>query len=144
MSFSEEGFKKPEVNSWKPGKPGDAIKGIFTGRVRSFEGQYGDTRIYELVGIEGEFHQIDEEGKPTDPVINIEPGLTYSIFERMTFASDIERAKPGQKIIIRFTEFRKPKSGGKPYKMVECLLGPMDEEWVTANVPATGTESEAF
>ena len=132
-AMSEEGYKKPEVNSWKPGSPGDAIKGIFTGIVRQFEGQYGVTHIYDVLGIEGSFHNIDEDGKPTDEVVTILPGQTYAVFERSTFADDIKRAKAGQRIIIRFTELRKPKSGGKPYKMVECLLGPMDEEWLKEN-----------
>lgn len=143
MPVSEEGFKKPEVNTWKPGKPGDAIKGIVTGAVRAFEGQYGETHIYELVGIEGEYHQLNDDGQPTDDVVVIEPGLTYALFERATFADDLKRAKPGQKVIIRFTELRKPKSGGKPYKFVECLLGPMDEEWLAANGEKTES-GEAF
>lgn len=127
------GFAKPEINSWKPGQPGDAIKGIFTGNVKEFEGQYGKTNIYEVVGIEGEWHNMDDDGKPTGPIGKVTSGEIYSIFSRKTIEDDFKRAKRGQQILIRFTEMRKPKTGGKPYKMVELLLGPMDEVWLKEN-----------
>lgn len=141
--MNEEGFAKPQAMSWKPGKPGDAIKGIFTGVVRQFEGQYGQTNIYELVGIEGSWNVIDsEEGKPTGIIGNVVPGELYSVFERKTIADDIKRAKPGQQVIIKFAELRKPKTGGKPYKHVICLLGPMDEKWLAENAAATTPKEE--
>ena len=142
MAVSEDGFKKPETNSWKPGKPGDAIKGIYTGSVREFEGQYGKTHIYELVGIEGEWHEMDEDGKPVGSAVKVEAGTSYSLFARKTFEDDLKRAKPGQKILVKFTESRKPKSGGKMYKYVEALLGPMDEEWVKQNVVPVAADSD--
>lgn len=133
MTLNTDGFKKPESNTWKPGKPADAIKGIFTGHTKQFEGQYGLTTIWELEGIEGEFHDLGEDDKPVEKATKIEPGEIYAIFERKTFAEDIQRAKRGQQIIIRFTESRKPKTGGKPYKYVECLLGPIDKKWLLEN-----------
>ena len=133
MTISDAGFKKPETNTWKPGKPGDAIKGIYTGVVKDFEGNYGATHIYELVGIEGDYHDMDEDGKAKGGAIEIKQGEFYALFERATFKDDIQRAKRGQEILIRFVESRKPKKGGKPYKMVECLLGPMNDAWLAAN-----------
>ena len=129
-SMSEDGFEKPQAMAWKPGKPGDAIKGIFTGNVKEFEGQYGKSQIYELVGIEGSWNTLDADGNLTGIVGNVVAGALYGVFSRKTIEDDIKRAKPGQKIIVKYVELRKPKTGGKPYKVVECLLGGMDEKWL--------------
>ena len=70
---------------------------------------------------------------PAAAETKIIPGEICAIFERKTISDDLKRMKPGQQAIIRYTELRKPKSGGKPYKYVECLLGPMDEAWLKEN-----------
>ena len=133
MSMSEEGFAKPQSMSWKPGVPGDAIKGIFTGNVKQFVGQYGPCDIYDLVGIEGSWNVIDEDGKPTKVIGTVVAGAPYSVWAKKSFADDIALAKRGQELIVKFVEMRKPKSGGKSYKYIECKLGGMNAAWLAAN-----------
>ena len=133
MTDQREGFAKPVTNTWKPGKPGDEIMGVYTDNVRPFEGKYGPTFIYELIGLEGSFHNLGDDEKPITPAVKIEPGEFYTFFERNTLKEDINRAKYGQQVLIKFVENRKPKTGGKPYKYVECQLGPMDETWLAEN-----------
>ncbi len=132
MAIQKEGFAKPQAMSWKPGAPGDSIQGIFTGIVKDYTGEYGTTKIYEIVGVEGSWNVNDADDKPTGVIGKVEPGGLYSIWERMTFADDIKRAKRGQQIIVEFVDVRKNKNG-KSYKYVECQLGPMDAEWLEAN-----------
>lgn len=139
--MSTDGFSEPQTMSWKPGAPGDAIKGIFTGNIKEFEGQYGKTNIYEIIGIEGSWTVCDEDGKPTDIKGTVLKGERYGIFERRTFADKISQAKPGQQLIVTYTELRKPKSGGKPYKDVKVLLGPMDEAYL-AEMAGGGSKDE--
>lgn len=142
MSISEEGFVKPQKMStddrpmsWKPGVPGDIIKAIFTGQVDHKEaGQYPAVDIYKVVGIEGFWNSIDEDGKPTGIVGNVVAGAPYSIWEKKVFSDEIRQAKRGQEILVKFIEMRKPKSGvGKSYKYIECSLGGMNEAWLAAN-----------
>lgn len=131
--MNEDGFAKPQSMSWKPGQPGDAIKGIFTGVVKQFEGQYGKSDIYDIVGIEGSWTVCDEDGKETGVTGTVVPGAPYSIWAKKVFADDIMLAKRGQQLIVKFVEMRKPKAGGKSYKYIECKLGGMDEAWLAAN-----------
>lgn len=120
------GFEKPKSNLFKFGKEGDAIKGIYLG-AKDFEGNYGPTKIYEIEGIDGSYHDIVDDVVDENPT-EVKKGESYSVFSKNTFADDISKAVPGQQVIIRFTEQRKSQANGKNYKMIECLLGPVDPD----------------
>ena len=126
----DEGFEKPESSLFKYGKVGDVIKGTLMG-FKMVPGKFGpeEVRVYEIKAEGGQFHPL-EDGVPWEKPIEIEAGVSYSIFEKPIFADEIRRAKPGQKLIIRYLEDGKSKSNGKVYKVIECKLGGMDESAV--------------
>lgn len=128
MSDFDKGFERPKSGTWKPGKPGDVLKGTYVGK-KPFEGDYGPTTIYQFKAIEGFYHDIAKDETVSASPTKLEAGTMYSVFERNTFADDMAQAKVGQKVILRFEEMKKPKTGGKPYKLVVALLGPMDAEF---------------
>lgn len=126
----DAGFEQPKTNSFKFGKPGDAIKGEYLGS-KPFEGQYGPTFIHSVRAVAGSYHDIVDD-VVQEAATPVKPGETYSVFEKVTFADQIAQAKVGQMVIVRYVE-EKAKKGtdGKKksdrFKHVVCLLGPMSE-----------------
>lgn len=123
----DAGFEKPVSNMWKPGKEGDVIKGVYVG-FKEVDSKFNDekTKIHEVTAIAGSFHNVTEDASGANVVdenaTEVKADESYVFYEKSTFADDIAKAVPGQKVIVRFIEWRKPKSGGKPYKYVECKL----------------------
>ena len=132
--MDESGFEKPESNAFKFTKPGDAIKGVFL-ESKDFSGSFGPTRSYSVRAIEGFFHNVSKDGvvdeKPTDVV----PGEVYYFFGKNTFSEDLNKAVPGQQVIVKFVDERKSKSNGKNYKYIEAMLGKMDEAYFEESQP---------
>ena len=136
-ALDESGFAKPESNSFKFGKSGDAIKGVLTD-VRDFDGKFGQTKIFTVEAIEGFFHDVSEDGVVADAATELKAGESYYFFGKNTFTDDLLKAKLGQQIIVKFVEERKSKANGKKYKYIEAMLGKMDENYgtpVAAEVP---------
>jgi len=139
----DAGFEKPQSNSWKPGKEGDVIKGVYLS-TKEVEGKYGPVKVHELRGLAGKFHNIKEDETVDEAETEVVAGESYVAWGRSTFDDDIAKAKPGQQVILRFIEMRKPKSGGKPYKMVECKLGGMDPEYLKEQETAAEPKDAEF
>jgi len=142
----DAGFEKPVSNMWKPGRPADVIKGVYIGFKETIS-KYNDeiTKIHEVSAIAGGFHNIIEN-EVGDSVVSeketpVKEGESYFFYEKNTFADDIAKAKHGQQIIVRFVEMRKPQaSGSKPYKYLECKLGPMDKAYAKEHGGADGND----
>lgn len=120
----DEGMSTPpKSGSWKPGRPGDVVKGTYVGS-KPFEGDYGPTTIYNLKVIVGQYHQILDGKKnitADEPTVLTE-GEVIGVFEHPTFKDQIARAQPGQKVLLRFTEWKKTKDGRGEYKFIDCKL----------------------
>ena len=127
----DAGFVEPSKSStFKFGKPGDAIKGVYLGG-KPFSGEYGPTVIHSIRAVGGSFHDIVDDVPSATPTA-LKPGEIYSVFEKGTFSEQIAQAKVGQLVIVRYVEEKaKKNTDGKKksdrYKLVQCLLGPMSE-----------------
>lgn len=140
--MNTEGFSKPTSNIVKFGKVGDAVKGYYEG-FKEVESKYGGmTKIYQLRGISGSYHDIIDD-KVADTPTEVVPDAALAIFAKNTFADDIERAKINQQVIVRYEEERTSKANGKKYKFLVALLGPIDEDHGFAKPSNSGDGSEA-
>lgn len=131
----DEGFFTPPTNQITWGKPGDVFRGTYTGS-RQVESKFGKglTTVFDLTGDAGHYFSVDEDGKPVGDQIDVVSGQEYYVFSKNTFEDVMRKAKIGQRVLLRFNDLVKPKSGGKPYKHVEAKLGPMDPNYHISDI----------
>lgn len=131
----DEGFFTPPSNQITWGKPGDVFRGTYIGS-RQVESKFGKglTAVFDLIGEVGAYHAVDEDGKPVGDQIEVVNGQEYYVFSKNTFEDVIRKAKVGQRVLLRFVDFVKPKSGGKPYKLIQAKLGAMDPDYHISDV----------
>ncbi len=145
----DAGFSRPVSNIWKPGKPGDKFKGTYLG-FKTKENKFNpgaESRVHSFRGIAGEFHNIvSDEASGTEVVDEastpVKAGEDYVVFGRSMVDQELEKARPGQQVVLRYLDLRKPKKGGKPYKFIETKLGGMDEDWLKENAAAPAKPEE--
>jgi len=107
------GGKEVKANFIKFSKVGDYIKGVFV-ESREIENQLSDKpgamqTIYELVGLEGQFHDLSPTKEVVEPPIKIEEGEFYNVSGKPAINNAMRRAKRGQHVGIQYT-------GSKPNK----------------------------
>lgn len=143
----DAGFKKPESNVWKPGKIGDKFKGVYLG-YKEQKSNYNDgmTRIHEFIGIAGDFHNIVRDEATSQDVVDATPtmikkGDKYAIFGKGMLDQDLESAKIGMQVVVRFTGMEKSKKNGKMYKMIVGKCGGMDPDYVKEHGDASADQA---
>jgi len=131
----DSGFATPPTNQITWGKPGDVFRGTYTGS-RSVPSKFGkgDTTIFDMIGDAGHYFAVDEDGKPVGDEIQVVKDEVYYVYTKNTFEDVIRKAKIGQKVLLRFIEMVKPKTGGKPYKLVQAKLGGMDDTYLSGGL----------
>lgn len=61
------------------GKVGDFIKGTYTGQ-KMINTMNGDTPLYEVKAIVGNFHTVDDKKNPVEPPVLVEEGAYYNVW----------------------------------------------------------------
>lgn len=136
MSNPEDPFdgmneaKRPQV---KFGKVGDWFKGTIVDNTREIPNKLSSKNEMQLIcefkmnG--GSFHNIEEKVVAAEPT-EILKGEFYSLFAKGMVKAQLERAKIGQVIGLRFAEERPPSQPGfNPTKIIKVFLGEMDPEY---------------
>lgn len=129
-----EGGTEVKQEKFGFGKPGDFIKGTYTG-VKMVKTDKGTTPVYEVKGQFGSFHPVhqDEVGNTiaAEQPVQVEPGDFYGIWGgKEAIDQGFRKAKIGQIIGIRFEEFVKSKTpGNKPWKKFMFKHFEMDKEY---------------
>lgn len=78
----KQGGKKVDTQAVTFGKVGDFIKGTYTG-VKVVNTPNGETPLYELKGILGSFHLVDDRKNPVEPPVTVETGSYYNVWGSM-------------------------------------------------------------
>ena len=110
------------------GKPGDFIKGVFTGSKHVDTG-LGPTVLFELKGIAGKYHTVDGKKNPVEPAVDIKAGEFYNVWrgkEGGQIDMLFKKSKLGDIIAIQFKEEIASKTKGyAPFKVFKTLqFGP--------------------
>lgn len=121
------------------GKKGDYIIGYFTGS-KEVTTNNGDTKLYELKGIQGEFHvsssSNDDNGNKittvADKATPVVVGDFYSIWGGKSAIDDLfKKVRLGQKVGVRFEEaLPSKKKGNSPFKVMKTVMW---DEYDTSN-----------
>ena len=125
-----EEAKRPQI---KLGKPGDWFKGTLVDNTREIENKLSAKKEMQLIAEfkmhGGSFHDIVNKVPATEPT-EVEKGSFFSYFAKGVVKSQLERAKVGQVIGIKFAE-EKPNSnpGFNATKIIRVYLGDMDPEY---------------
>lgn len=106
------------------GKPGDFIKGTYTG-VKDVKTDLGPTKLYELKGLVGMYHTVDGKKNPVEPAVKISEGQFYDVWRgREGGAIDklFSRSKLGDIVSIQFKEEQPSKNKGyAPFKVFKTV-----------------------
>ncbi len=138
-----EGFGEVKTSWVKWGKVGDNILGTLID-VREIDSQLPGkegtkTKMYEIKGDRGSFHELDDKKNPKEPPITVEAGEVYAVGGRMGLDVQMRRIKIGQKVGIFFAE-EKPaiKKGFNDLKIIKVSTnGQMDQDWLDGHDTAS-------
>lgn len=151
MSDAFDGAQEIAPSQVSFGKKGDYIIGYFTGS-KDITTNNGDTKLYELKGIQGEFHVSsstnDENGNKVvtiakEPTV-IAAGDYYSVWGGKSAVDDLfKKVKIGQKVGVRFEDaIPSKKKGNSPFKVMKTVMwdemdtsSPMDNVVDSSTVP---------
>lgn len=125
-----EEAKRPQI---KFGKVGDWFKGTIVDNTREIENKLSAKHEMQLIcefKIKGgSFHDIVDKIPATEPTL-LNAGEFYSLFAKGPVKAQLERAKIGQVVGLRFAEERpNAQPGLNATKIIKVYLGEMDPEY---------------
>ena len=135
MTNFDDGLEKPKKSIFKFGAPGDQIKGTLVA-VSDFTGEFGTTKSYSVRAEAGSYHDIVDTVAEKEAT-QLTPGTVYNFLGKPIFMDDLNQAKIGQKVLVRFVEERKNQKG-RAYKFIEALLGGIDDTFIETSAPPLG------
>jgi hypothetical protein len=120
----EEGGQEVASQTVTFGKPGDFIKGTYTGS-KPVQTSLGQTVLYELKGIVGSFHNVDNKKNPVEPAVEVVAGAFYNVW-RGKEGSNIEglfkKSRLGDIVSLQFKEEKESKTKGyAPFKIMKGM-----------------------
>ena len=130
MSDPFEGMSEAKRPQVKFGKIGDWFKGTLVDNTREIENKLSAKREMQLIAefkmYGGSFHDINDKVVAAEATA-INAGEFYSLFAKGPVKAQLERAKLGQVIGLRFAEERPSSQPGfNPTKIIKVFLGEMD------------------
>lgn len=110
-------------------KPGDFIKGTYTGK-KFIESK--SVHLYELKGILGSYHVNDEMGKLIEEPNVVGAGEYYNVWGGKTAIDDLfNKSKFGEIVAIKFHEELPSKTkGNNPFKVFKTLQFGVDPDYM--------------
>lgn len=136
MSDPFAGGQDVKPNQVSFGKKGDFIIGYYSDK-KDIQTDRGTTYLYQLVGIEGAFHNTettsDENGnkviKVDEKPTTVNKGEYYSVWGGKDAIDDLfKKASQYQKVGIRFEDaIPSKKKGNSPFKVMKAVM--WDEHW---------------
>lgn len=119
------------------GKVGDFIKGTFTGE-KVVNTANGDTPLYEIKAILGNYHAVDDKKNPIDPPVLVEEGSYYNIwgsFKPTSGANAItslfKKSRVGDIVAIQLEKETPSKTkGNAPFKKYKTLAFGADPNYM--------------
>lgn len=123
------------------GKPGDFIKGTYTGS-KNVNTNLGPTVLYELKGDVGVYHNVDSKKNPVEPAVSVVKGVFYNVWrgkEGSTISDLFKKAKLGDIVAIQFKEEKESKTKGyAPFKVMKVMQFGKDPEYMGESAEAVG------
>lgn len=125
-----EEAKRPQI---KFGKIGDWFKGTIVDNTREIENKLSAKHEMQLICefkmFGGSFHNIENKVVMDEPTV-LEQGEFYSYFAKGPVKVQLQRAKIGQIVGLRFTEERpNAQPGLNATKIIKVYLGEMDPDY---------------
>lgn len=133
-----DGAQEVKPNQVSFGKKGDYIIGYFT-ESKVITTSNGDTKLYELKGIQGEYHSTEttDDGngnkviKVDEKPTKINEGEFYSVWGKQAIDDLMSKSRLGQKVGIRFEEaIPSKKKGNSAFKVFKTVMW---DEYDTSN-----------
>lgn len=144
MEKWEEGGTEVASQAVTFGKPGDFIKGTFTGS-KHVDTNLGPTVLYELKGDVGTYHNVDGKKNPIEPAVTVVKGVFYNVWrgkEGSAIDDLFKKAKLGDVVAIQFKEEKESKTKGyAPFKVYKVMQFGKDPEYMGEDSSAV---QEAF
>lgn len=141
MEKWEEGGTEVASQAVTFGKPGDFIKGTYTGS-KPVKTDLGMTVLYELKGEVGSYHNVDGKKNPIEPAVTVVKGAFYNVWrgrENGTIDSLFKKAKLGDIVAIQFKEEQPSKTKGyAPFKVFKTMQFGKDPEYMGEDSGAVG------
>lgn len=130
------------------GKPGDFIKGTYTGK-KLVKANDKETLLYELKAAVGSYHNVDSKKNPIEPAVTVQAGAYYNVWGgKDAIDSLFSKSKLGDVVAVKLeAEVESKTKGHAPFKKYKTLqFGPdssyMGEDSSVAAVSETlGVES---
>lgn len=128
----ESGGKEVASQTVTFGKVGDFIKGTYCG-VKIINTTNGDTPLYEIKAIVGNYHTVDDKKNPVDPAVLVEEGAYYNIWGSLkptsganAITSLFEKSKLGDIVAVKLESEPPSKTkGNAPFKKYKTMqFGP--------------------
>lgn len=141
MSKKEEandplaGGREIKPNTVAFGKPGNWVKGVYTGK-KTIQTANGPSTLYELKGLAGEYNptenDMDDNGNKVTkvlPAVTVVEGDYYNVWGgKQTIDDGFRKVKYGTIVAVQFTEAKKSKVAGhsafKIFRFVEYGMDP--------------------
>ena len=141
MESWEEGGTEVASQAVTFGKPGDFIKGTYTG-FKEVKTDLGPTILYELKGDVGSYHNVDGKKNPVEPAVNVVKGVFYNVWrgkEGSVIADLFKKCKLGEIVAIQFKEEKESKTKGyAPFKVYKVMQFGKDPEYMGESAEAVG------
>lgn len=125
------GGQEVAPNQARFNKIGDYIVGYFVGS-KDINGKNGPIKLYELKGVQGEFHEADvttdENGNKNtailEPAVQVVAGDYYNLFGgKDSIDSLFAKAKINQKVGLKFEKATPSKiKGNSPFKTIKTVM----------------------
>ena len=123
------------------GKPGDFIKGTYTGS-KPVKTDLGPTILYEIKGDVGSYHNVDGKKNPVEPAVTVAKGAFYNVWrgkEGSIIDGLFKKAKLGEIVAIQFKEEKESKTKGyAPFKVMKIMQFGKDPEYMGESTEAVG------
>ncbi len=104
------------------GKPGDFIKGTYTGK-KMVNANGKDTPLYELKAAVGSFHTVDGKKNPIEPAVAATAGSYYNVWGgKDAIDSLFAKSKFGDIVAVQLKEEMESKTKGHaPFKAYKTM-----------------------
>lgn len=139
MEKWEEGGVEVASQAVTFGKPGDFIKGTYTG-VKQVKTDLGPTLLFEIKGDVGSYHNVDGKKNPVEPAVTVTKGVFYNVWrgkEGSVIDDLFKKSKFGDIVAIQFKEEKESKTKGyAPFKVYKVMQFGRDPEYMGESADA--------
>jgi len=131
MESWEQGGTEVASQAVTFGKPGDFIKGTYTGK-KMVKANDKDTPLYELKAAVGSFHTVDGKKNPIEPAVIVATGSFYNIWGgKDAIDSLFAKSKLGEIVALQLKEELPSKvKGHAPFKVYKTIQFGKDPEYM--------------